>query len=126
MARYNPQPLESYPIGWFTAARQAAELRPKGELDAITLAQRGYVACTWAPGEAGAVARMKRLRAFRQALEEAYATGHALQPELRRAFAEGWELTFRKEWLNGAWEVQVAWKPKTGHLTELARGAEAK
>lgn len=95
-ADYKPHHPEHYPIGWLTATKLAAE-RP---------GQDYWVSVDWARGEFGAVARMKRLRAFHKGL---FANRFAY-PELAAAFTAGYALTFRKRLVHGAWDVQLSWK----------------
>ena len=93
-ARFKPHHPEHYPVAWHTAAKQA-------------LAEPGsWVSVDWARGRAGAVSRMKRLRAFRDGVA---ASPQAI-PGAAEALANGLTLTFRTVQAVGVWDVQLCWK----------------
>lgn len=111
MAKYNVHHPEHYPIAWLSAAKLAAE-HCEGE---------GYwVSVDWARGESGAVARMKRLRAFRDGLRQAQHN----YPKIREVMAKGYALSFRKVFAHGVWDVQLAWRP-SGNVGELLESFSA-
>ena len=95
-SRYRSHHPEHYPIAWLSAAKLAAK-----ELD-----NEKWVSVDWARSEHGAVARMKRLRAFRDGIKlNAFA-----YPEFEELLAAGYGLTFRKIPSDGVWDVQLRWK----------------
>lgn len=91
MAKFKPHSPDTYPIAWTSAARNA--LLAPGEWQSVD----------WARGEAGAVARMKRLRAFRDGIS----LYPGRFPELAQALSEGKQLAFRKIPSAGVWDVQL-------------------
>lgn len=94
-ARFKPHHPEHYPVAWHTAAKQA-------------LAEPGsWISVDWARGRAGAVSRMKRLRAFRDGVA---ASPQAI-PGAAEALANGLTLTFRTVQAVGVWDVQLCWAP---------------
>lgn len=94
-ARFKPHHPEHYPVAWNSAARQA-------------LAAPGtWVSADWARGRAGAVSRMKRMRAFRDGL---VASPQAI-PGTAEALANGLTLAFRAVEAWDAWDVQLRWAP---------------
>lgn len=90
--KYNAHSPGHYPISWLTAANQA--LAAPGE----------WFSVDWARGEAGAVSRMKRLRAFRDGILKYPSRAQGLAD----AFAAGKVLRFRKIERFGVWDVQVS------------------
>ena len=99
--KYKPHHPDHYPVGWNTAARLAAEPAKRNGDDP-------WVSVDWAKGEHSAVGRMKRLRAFREGLY----SNRFSYPEVAKAIAEGFELSFRKLEVRGVWDVQLCWKVK--------------
>lgn len=95
-SRYRSHHPEHYPIAWLSAAKLAAK-----ELDS-----EKWVSVDWARSEHGAVARMKRLRAFRDGIKLNAFT----YPEFGELLTAGYDLTFRKLPSNGVWDVQLRWK----------------
>lgn len=108
MAKYKVHHPEHYPIAWISAARIAVEYA--GSADP-------WVEVDWAKGVSGAVARMKRLRSFRDGLK-AHPTWDA---RLGRMMAEGWGLTFRRRKLYGVWSVELCWALEPEGLGETLR-----
>lgn len=103
--KYNPQSPDNYPVSWLSAANNA-------------LAVPGtWVSIDWSRGEAGAVARMKRLRAFRDGIT--LFPGRA--PALARALSEGKTLAFRKVAVHGVWDVQVRVQDAAGVCFEVVK-----
>lgn len=98
--RYKAHHPEFYPIGWVSAAKASAEALGDGEK------QSKWVSADWARGEAGAVARMKRMRAFRDGL----AANRYNYQRIAELMDGGFELTFRKVQAQGVWDVQLCWK----------------
>lgn len=110
MAKYTPQPITSYPATWREAAAYAARQAQLGS--------HPWLEVAWARTESTAVLRMKRLRAFRDALLLFPHDGW----EVLRAQQSGLELRFRKlRDPRGIWLVQLSWQPKLG-TTELIAG----
>lgn len=106
--RYNPLSPDRYPVAWSTATRTA-------------LTKPDWVSVDWSRGEAGAVASMKRLRAF--------AKGILLYPDrlpdVAQKLANGYKLTFRKRIQHGVWDVQLRFvekAPLTPVLLEALSG----
>lgn len=110
--RYKVHHPEHYPIAWLSAARSAANAACRDSADP-------WVSVDWARGEAGAVSRMKRLRAFRDGLR----VNRHNYPEIAKAFDDGYELTFRKVPAHGVWDVQLAWRqpPDRQQILDVAR-----
>lgn len=120
MVRYKSYRPDHYPIAWITAATKAFEIAQAvwtGNPEEI--AQGPWISADWARGEAGAVNRMKRLRAFRDALRN---FPHD-KPALTKA-AKSWELQFRKVPVQDVWDVQLRWVKPGISLAELAEAAK--
>lgn len=94
-ARFKPHHPEHYPVAWHTAAKQALS------------APGSWVSVDWARGRAGAVSRMKRLRAFRDGV----AASPQAVPGAIEAIRRGLALTFRTVQAVGVWDVQLCWAP---------------
>ena len=116
-SRYQAHHPEHYPIAWLSATQAAARSEKLNSDDP-------WISVDWSRGEAGAVGRMKRLRAFRDGLS-LHRGGY---PELGELINTGYELTFRKRLAHGVWDVQLAWRPATlkremlDTLRELTQG----
>lgn len=109
MSRYNIYQPEHYPIAWITAVKLAAERKDS---------QDCWVSADWARGKAGAVGRMKRLRAFREGLKRS----PNRFPELLAVMQEGYELCFRKVVFQNVWDVQLCWKKVDSGVEEIIKG----
>lgn len=112
--RYKVHHPEHYPIAWLSAARSAANAAVRDSADP-------WVSVDWARGEAGAVSRMKRLRAFRDGLK----ANRYNYREIAEVIDAGYELAFRKVPFRGVWDVQLAWRqpPNRQEILDAARVA---
>lgn len=109
-AKFKPHHPEHYPVGWLSAAKVAAAARDHED------ERKRWISVDWARGEAGAVGRMKRLRAFRDGLD----ANKYLYPVIAAAAEAGYELTFRKVLVRGVWDVQLSWRQSRGREEMLS------
>ena len=98
--RYKPHHPEFYPVGWVSAAKNSAETLKEGAK------QSDWVSADWSRGEAGAVQRMKRMRAFRDGLT----ANRYNYAKIAQLIDEGFALTFRKVAAHNVWDIQLCWK----------------
>lgn len=103
MGRYKVHHPKFYPIAWITAARVVAAKMQEGE------EQSEWISADWSRGEAGAVSRMKRLRAFREGIICYSSYDRSFQKLLEAGFT----LAFRKVKKFGVWDVQLCWRKAT-------------
>jgi len=109
MSKFKVHHPEFYPVGWMTGAKNSLATLKEGELCS------DWVSVDWARGEAGAVARMCRLRAFRDGL--------FLYPDydvkMTAAIRNGYRLHFCKVFIHRVWDVRLCWVKPSEPLSEL-------